>query len=61
MLLNSPIHRSISPSDINLQQRSRHRHSHHHRHSTAATRRTQTANPAITTEEQTSDSNTNHL
>lgn len=37
MVLNSQIHRSISPSDLSPPQRPRHRH-HHHRHSTTPRR-----------------------
>jgi hypothetical protein len=63
MLLNSQIHRSISPSDLSPPQRPRnrhhhHHHHHHHRHSTTP-RRTQT-NPAVVNDEQQTTEHKNH-
>lgn len=60
MLIQSPIHRSISPSDLSPQQRNRHRSHHHHRHSTN-TRRTQT-NPTtvVLNEQPPTESNSNN-
>ena len=57
MLLNSQIHRSISPSDLSPPQRPRNRH-HHHRHSTTP-RRTQT-NPTVVNDEQQTSEHKNH-
>jgi hypothetical protein len=59
MLLNSQIHRSISPSDLSPQQRPRNRH-HHHRHSTTS-RRTQPTSTIINNEQQISEHNKNDV
>lgn len=60
MIVQSPIHRSISPADLSPQQRSRHR-SHHHRHSTNQRRIQTQTNAVIPTEQQVSaETNSNN-
>lgn len=60
MIVQSPIHRSISPADLSPQQRTRPR-SHHHRHSTNQRRIQTQTNAAIPTEQQTSaETNSNN-
>lgn len=59
MVLNSQIHRSISPSDLSPPQRPRHRHHHHHRHSTTP-RRTQPTSTPSNNEQQQQQTNEHH-